>query len=445
MHRRIVGPEETAVGVGVERILHGHLSEVLVADDPYRQVVPAVLQEAGDVEDRLLVGTGDFAQTLSVQEDFRLPVHAVEMQELALGIDPGLEGVPIPEIGMEIGFGDEELVVGEVRIRYGAHVDIAREDRSGDGGGNPAVGLEIDAGDDLTGFDHFGRPLQAPFPAGQFLPAAGAHGGLLRHDRHAAAAPDFPFGQGERRAVRRPVQSDLEKAGLGFRKLHLGEGLPFRDPGDIFPMNLVLGAQDRPAHRRVPPPEDHPVHPGVGAEIHADPLFGASGADPFAAEQGVSFGDDSIRGELRRLIKITAGRVLGGPAERQVALRVSSRGEPGRPGLVGTPRIDAQPSCLCLRHFLRTAGAEQETNQTTNPNDHTVFHDFTFFYKYRYFLPGRKKRMFPVGVPFVAGNIPIPSEKHPERPLVIIKCMFAKKKKRQSTYQKYVHFYEKNF
>ena len=286
VHRGIVGAQQSPVLAGVEGVLHRHFAEMVVADDLDGQVVPAVPEDAGHVEDHLPEGAFDPAQALPVQEHLGLPVHPVEMQELPLRVDAGVERIPVPEVGMEVRLGNAQMVVGEVRIRDCAGVHITRQDGPGDRGGDPPSGIEPFPGDRFAGGRHLGGPLQAPGAARQVLAAIRPDRCLLRLPGHAAAAVDFPFAQFERFPVGRTVQLHFEISSFHRAELHPVETLPFRDGTNFFPKDFIVRTQDGSADGGVFPIENHGVHLGARSQIHAQPFPFAPPALPSTEETG---------------------------------------------------------------------------------------------------------------------------------------------------------------
>src|ERR1017187_8111120 len=69
------------------------------------------------------------AKLLAIEKDFSLPVDAVEVEPCNLLRAYSWRGElrPIPEVGVEEGIGDIELVFSEVGVGYSAHVQIRRK------------------------------------------------------------------------------------------------------------------------------------------------------------------------------------------------------------------------------------------------------------------------------------------------------------------------------
>ena len=105
MHCRIVQPEDAAVLVrGIGRLEFDHAVRRIL-QDPHRQVVLTLGQDAGHIEIRRPEGSVNQTQRLGVQIDFCLVIDALEMEELPVGIRMRLEHIPVPEVGTEIRIG----------------------------------------------------------------------------------------------------------------------------------------------------------------------------------------------------------------------------------------------------------------------------------------------------------------------------------------------------
>ena len=114
--------------------------DVLVDQDS--KVVAAFLQDARDVELFLAESALDAPESDAVEEDVSFPVDPVEMQELPIGIDMGVESVTVPEGRTELRVRRQELVVGVVGIGDCTGIDIAGKDGAGHSGGHPGPVVE---------------------------------------------------------------------------------------------------------------------------------------------------------------------------------------------------------------------------------------------------------------------------------------------------------------
>ena len=97
VHRGVVRAHHAAVLVGAPGGLLLDGAVVRVRVDQHREVVAAFAQDAGHVEFGFAESALDAAKRPAVQEDVRLPVDAVEMEILPLGVGIRLEGVAVPE------------------------------------------------------------------------------------------------------------------------------------------------------------------------------------------------------------------------------------------------------------------------------------------------------------------------------------------------------------
>ena len=285
VHRGVVGAHDAAVLVGTVRrlLLNGSVVDILMDEDG--QVVPAFLQDAGHVELSLAESPLDTAERDSVQVYIRLPIYAVEMQELALGVQVCIKSVAVPERGTEIRVRAKELVVGKCRIGNGAGIDEACEYGAGHRGRHPGTVVIRRAREGRAVGLHQGGAPELPGSACKVLARATARRRGLRHGGCAAAPVHLELGELERPPVRRGGERrpDIARPG-GLGEFHFAKVRGAADPCHRCPDYIVMGCQYLPGSRRVQPMENQLIELRLETQVHRNPLVSRSGAPPGADE-----------------------------------------------------------------------------------------------------------------------------------------------------------------
>ena len=141
---RVVHAERAAVGSGLAGGLFADAAGRRRLVNTHRQGVErAGAGERGDVKAPPQKGAVDAAQVGAVEIDLGLPVDAVKIEpEFPAGSRSGKgELVAVPEVRVEEGIRDLQLVVAIVRIRQRARVQVAHQRRSRHGGREPVLAV----------------------------------------------------------------------------------------------------------------------------------------------------------------------------------------------------------------------------------------------------------------------------------------------------------------
>ena len=310
-------------------LLHAPGRRVLL--DPHRQGVELPgLDQAGHVEPAAHEAALDTPHLLAVQVDLGLPVHAVEIQEAPLprrcGL--GLELGPIPEVRIEEGVGDRQLVLAEVGVRQCAGVPVAREDGAWHRRDHPVGVLEAGLREgDAIGVDQ-GVALHAPPAARQIEPAvASRRRGRMGLRDQSAAAPDLHLAERVSLGRGGARHQDADVASLGgLRELDVVGRPVARGYGlDVAPGLAIVRGLDRALSRAPDPREADAVEDAGRADVHGHPLRARALRHPGARETiGPAHLDLLVPVEEAHLGEgpaFSGRRVQGHPVEARVLRR----------------------------------------------------------------------------------------------------------------------------
>src|ERR1019366_5326262 len=244
-------------------------------------------QLRGHIEAAADEGALDAAEFFAVEEDFGFPIDAVEVEPDLLAGKRGRGGelVAIPEVGLEKGVGDHQLVVGEVGVGEGAGVEVAGEHGAGDGGGQPGGIVEAGLGEgEAIRFDQR-IALHAPGAAREFETSGRrAWTGLGLGDR-ATSAEDFEFAEDVALGCGGLAHEDSHVPGQGgWCEFQVVGRAGSRQSGDRFPVDSVVGYLEGRFGGAADPREGDAVECAGCAQVDIDPLFAAAGAFPGAGE-----------------------------------------------------------------------------------------------------------------------------------------------------------------
>ena len=164
----VVGSQLTSVEVrtlGVFLLYRRVVSRLDDADSYHVTVLP---EQVRDVKVCAPESAGDVSKLVAVEINLCLPVDSVEGKEDAVsralrqGKRLGRRCPPVPEIRVEVGFGNMQVVVGDRRIRNRTGGDVAVENRSRHDGRQPISVVIFIGGDLLTAGSHRRGSLKLP-------------------------------------------------------------------------------------------------------------------------------------------------------------------------------------------------------------------------------------------------------------------------------------------
>ena len=212
VHGGIIGPQDTAILLGRIGILELGLSIVGIHHNQDSQIIGSPLQDTAYVETGRIESALYTADILSIEPDTGLEIDSVKVQELAGCIGMRLKTVSVPEITLEIGIRNNELVIGKIGVGNSSGIDIRTQDSTRYGGYHPG-GIVVSGRREnfpqmLPAF-HFRCPDQLPVSSGQFLLPVFACGRFGRPYLNGTTSPDFPFFQFKRFTVGAGIQHRL--------------------------------------------------------------------------------------------------------------------------------------------------------------------------------------------------------------------------------------------
>ncbi len=290
VHGGIIRAQHAAVLAGTLKIFFRDAAGVGILENAHRQRVRLTrAQQRGDVETAGDESAVDAAQPLAVEEHFRFPVDAIEIEkDVAAGRRrrSGEFGA-VPEIGIEERVRDGILVVTIIGIGDGAVVEVTGKHGGGDGGDHP-IGVAESGGRErgTRGMD-LRSTLETPGAARKRQAAiGGGRCGRFGVQHGTALAPHFELAQNVWLVGLRLGQHHAHPAGMrGAGEANVVDGAGGGGQGlQSVPFAAVIGDLDGSFGGAADPVERDAIEAARRAQIHRHPLIARGGAHPGTRE-----------------------------------------------------------------------------------------------------------------------------------------------------------------
>ena len=141
----IIGPQNTAVEIGIQCVFLLDRSRMGIANNPDGEYVNTRLQNICDVCAAPNECSFNTIDTFSIQENIGFPVDSIEVEQHTAPFRQCGEPkfAAIPEVGIEISIGYLQQIIGIIGVRESANVHVRSLHRSRYRGLNPTARVVI--------------------------------------------------------------------------------------------------------------------------------------------------------------------------------------------------------------------------------------------------------------------------------------------------------------